>query len=153
LDSGSDLPSGRSPSSVHRLFVYDTILAGEPDHALLRGAELVAITKTEAAFHLVDLGAYGALVPDGNVAVLGELYLVDRATCIAIDVRREVPILFQRCTLRLDDGSVVESHVLSPDQVRGRRRIASGDWRKRFTSPVTPLTHAWSDWARTRRGR
>jgi gamma-glutamylcyclotransferase (GGCT)/AIG2-like uncharacterized protein YtfP len=132
--------------------VYDTSLAGEPEHALLRDAELVGIAKTQAAFHLVDLGAYGALVPDGSVAVHGEVYLVDHATCIAIDVRREVPILFQRCSVRLDDGSVVESHVLSADQVRGRRRIAAGDWRKRFASPVAPVTRPWSEWARGRRG-
>jgi gamma-glutamylcyclotransferase (GGCT)/AIG2-like uncharacterized protein YtfP len=92
-------------------------------------------------------------VPGGNTAVHGEVYLVDRATCIAIDVRREVPILFQRGAVRLEDGSIVESHVLSPDQVRGRRRIASGEWRKRFASPVSPVTRPWTEWARGRRGQ
>ncbi len=111
----------------------------------------MAVTTTEAAFHLVDLGAYGALVPGGNTAVHGELYVVDRATGISLDVRREVPILFHRCVIRLGDGSVAEAHLLSPDQVRGRRRVASGDWRKRFASPVSHTAHPWTAWARGKR--
>ena len=151
LESDSARPLEGPPSSVHRLFVYDTSLAGEPEHALLRGAELAAVAMTEAAFDFVDLGAYAALVPGGKTAVHGEVYVVDRITCIAFDVRREVPRLFQRSAVHLADWSVVEAHVLSPDQVRGRRRIASGDWRTRFASPVVRAPHPWTDWARGRR--
>jgi gamma-glutamylaminecyclotransferase len=136
---------------LRRLFVYDTMLTGEPENEILRGAELVAAAETEAAFHLVDLGAYGALVPGGQTAVLGEVYAVERATCLALDVRREVPILFRRCAVRFADESLAEAYVLSPDQVRGRRRIPSGDWRKRFAPVTASVPRPWSEWARGRR--
>jgi gamma-glutamylcyclotransferase (GGCT)/AIG2-like uncharacterized protein YtfP len=150
-DSSNADPRPETPlTAERRLFVYDTLLSGERDHDLLRGATLVIRTKTEAAFHLVDLGAYGGLVPGGHTAVAGEVYAVDRATCAAIDVRREVPILFQRYAVRLDDGTLADAYVLTPDQVRGRRRIASGDWRSRFAAAVPTTRHAWSEWARRR---
>jgi gamma-glutamylcyclotransferase (GGCT)/AIG2-like uncharacterized protein YtfP len=129
------------------------MLSGEPENSLLRGASKVRVAKTEAAFQLVDLGAFGALVQGGDGAVLGEIYDVDRGTFAAIDVHRQVPILFQRCAVRLDDGSLADAYLLTPDQVRGRRRIASGDWRKRFAPPTSPLTRPWSEWARARRGQ
>jgi gamma-glutamylcyclotransferase (GGCT)/AIG2-like uncharacterized protein YtfP len=142
---------GPSTSEERRLFVYDTMLAGEAEHGLLRGAALVGSAKTEAAYHLVDLGAHGALVPGGTAAVAGELYAVDRPTRAALDVHRQVPILFARCGIRLGDGSVVDAYVLTADQVRGRRRIASADWRTRFAPPGSSFDRPWTQWAKGRR--
>jgi gamma-glutamylaminecyclotransferase len=140
-------------SSERRLFVYDTMLSGEPDHPLLRGAERLASARTEATFHLVDLGAFGALVPGGSTAVEGEVYSVDRETYLAIDVRREVPVLFQRCAITLEDGTTAEAHVMTPDQVRGRRRVGSGSWRGRFAAPAPAATsRPWTEWVRGRKG-
>ena len=119
-----------------RLFIYGTLLPGERDHALLAGAELLGPAVTEALFQLVELNVYAALVPDGKVAVHGELYAVDLETRRRIDVARQVPILFQRATIRLADGTEVETYLMSADQTRGKRRHAHGDWRKRFAPPV-----------------
>jgi gamma-glutamylcyclotransferase (GGCT)/AIG2-like uncharacterized protein YtfP len=152
-DTSAETPEGSLPSSVRRLFVYDTMLSGEPEHGRLRGARRLGAARTEAAFQLVDLGAYGALVHGGTASVAGEVYSVDRATCAAVDIYREVPILFQRCSVRLDDGTVADAHVLAPDQVRGRRRIPSADWRKRFAPVTSPVTRPWSEWARGRKGQ
>jgi gamma-glutamylcyclotransferase (GGCT)/AIG2-like uncharacterized protein YtfP len=120
-----------------RLFVYGTLLAGEREHALLGDAELIGPAVTEPVFQLVDLGVYAALIPDGKVAVHGELYAASLATRREIDVKRQVPILFQRTTVRLADGSDAEAYVMAPDPVRGKRRLAHGDWRKRF-APAVP---------------
>ncbi len=120
-----------------RLFVYGTLLSGERDHALLGDAELIGNALTEPLFQLVDLGVYAALIPDGKVAVHGELYAASLATRREIDVKRQVPILFQRATLRLADGTDAEAYVMAPDPVRGKRRLAHGDWRKRF-APAVP---------------
>jgi gamma-glutamylcyclotransferase (GGCT)/AIG2-like uncharacterized protein YtfP len=120
-----------------RLFVYDSLLAGEPEHSALGGAEPLGEADTEPGYRLVELGARGALLRDGTGVVRGELYLVDRKTLAALDVRREVPILFQRARIRLSDGSPAETYLMHPDQVRGKRRLPHGRWRERF-APRAP---------------
>jgi gamma-glutamylaminecyclotransferase len=134
-----------------RLFAYGTLLPGEREHALLASAELLGQATTEPRFQLVDLGLYAALIADGKVAVHGELYAVSLETRRAIDIARQVPILFQRCAIRLADGSEAEAYMMNADPVRGKRRLAHGDWRKRFAAAVPhraggPLVA----WARSR---
>jgi gamma-glutamylaminecyclotransferase len=119
-----------------RLFVYDTLLDGQPDHHLLAGAEALGAAHTEPIYQLVDLGSYAALVAEGSTSVAGELYLVDLALRARLDRHREVPILFERATIRLADGAVAEAYLMSPDRVRGRRRLRRGDWRQRFAPSV-----------------
>jgi hypothetical protein len=80
------------------------------------------------------------------------VYAVDRAMRAALDVHRQVPILFTRCGVCLEDGSVVDAYVLTADQVRGRRRIASADWRTRFAPVASPVDRPWTQWAKNRRG-
>jgi gamma-glutamylcyclotransferase (GGCT)/AIG2-like uncharacterized protein YtfP len=112
--------------------VYGTLLEGEPGHALLEGAVARGPAKTAAAFDLYDLGPYPALVAGGGVAVAGEVYEVTARSLAAIDIHEEVPRLFKRATIELEDGRLAQAYVLDRDQVRGRRRIRSGDWRGRF---------------------
>lgn len=119
-----------------RLFIYGTLLPGERDHALLSTAERLGPAHSAALFQLVELNVYAALIRDGNVAVHGELYAVDLETRRQIDVARQVPILFQRELIRLADESEVETYLMNADQVRGKRRLAHGDWRKRFAPAV-----------------
>ena len=61
-----------------RLFVYGSMLNGQIDHSLLKGAELVASARTGPEFELFEVGAYGALGPEGRTSVVGEVYLVPR---------------------------------------------------------------------------
>jgi len=115
-----------------RLFVYGSLLRGERDHELLEGAELVGAARTAPSYTLVDLGAYAALLENGRVSVAGELYLVDKKQRFAIDVKRECPVLFQRILVRLDDDTTAETYAMRDEQVRGKRRLGHGDWRRRF---------------------
>jgi gamma-glutamylaminecyclotransferase len=136
-----------------RLFIYGTLLPGERDHAFLGSAELLGAVATQPLYQLVELNVYAALIPDGKVSVHGELYAVDLETRRRIDVARQVPILFQRTTVRLADGSEVETYGMDPDQVRGKRRLAHGDWRQRFTPAATGQRAAPGQlvsWARSR---
>lgn len=114
------------------LFVYGTELSGEREHALLEGAELVGEARTAPAHTLVDVGPYPALLARGTASVVGELYRIDRALRFRLDVKREVPVLFHRITVSLIDGTRAETYAMKDEQVRGKRRLAHGDWRKRF---------------------
>jgi gamma-glutamylcyclotransferase (GGCT)/AIG2-like uncharacterized protein YtfP len=113
------------------LFVYGTLLSGEASHARLNGARALGPATTPPEYDLFDLGPYPALVAGGATAVAGELFELPAAMLAAIDVYEEVPILFKRTRIAIEDGRVAEAYVLERDQVRGRRRIRSGDWRKR----------------------
>src|SRR5262245_18590280 len=115
-----------------RLFVYGSLLPGERDHELLSGAELLGEARTPACCSLVDLGVYPALLLSGRVSVAGQLYRIDAKQRFAIDVRKECPVLFQRTTLELEGSGSAEVYVMNEEQVRGKRRIAGGDWRQRF---------------------
>lgn len=139
------------PERDCRLFVYGTLRQGEPRHALLEGAELLLTTTTTPAFYLVDLGPHAALVRGGTTAVFGELYRVDLEMRRRIDVDRQVPILFTRETIELADGTSADAYLLSAERVRGRRRLAHGDWKKRFAPNVHPRPGgAWVEWSRGR---
>lgn len=87
---------------------------------------------------LVDLGAYPALVEvaapgaPAEWAVVGEVYAVDEILLARIDVIKQHPSLFQRSRIELDDGRVAYTYAMSDAQLRGRKRLPSGDWKRRF---------------------
>ena len=133
-----------------RLFVYGTLLQGERDHALLGASPRLGAASTEPAFELVDLGAYAALVHGGSTSVRGELYLVDAKARAGLDIHRQVPLLFDRVRIRLDDGSEAHAYVMDESRVRGKRRLHHGDWRKRFAPSVRPIESPLARWAKGR---
>ena len=138
--------------SEFRLFDYGSLLPGEPDHELLAGARRLGPASTPPEYYLVELSTFPALVAGGRVAVSGELYLVDAALLLAIDVKKEHPVLFQRRTITLADGELAEAYLMTLEQVRGRRRLASGNWRDRFSARRSGIPESrWAEWARTRR--
>jgi gamma-glutamylaminecyclotransferase len=101
----------------------------------------------------VELGSEAALVDGGSTAVSGELYLLDPALLGAVDVHMQVPLLFQRAKVTLGDGSEAEAHVMSADQVRGKRRLHSGDWRNPRGAPgALRPAGPFVTWARKRFG-
>jgi gamma-glutamylcyclotransferase (GGCT)/AIG2-like uncharacterized protein YtfP len=114
------------------------LLAGEREHGLIAGAEFLGPATTRPEYTLVDLGFYPALLVGGSVAVTGELYLVSRKQRFEVDVKKEVPILFQRIVVRLADDSTAETYAMKDEQVRGKRRLAHGDWRGRFQPRPRP---------------
>lgn len=134
-----------------RLFVYGLLLTGEREHTLLAGSTLLGAARTKAEYYLVDLGVYPALVPGGQVSVVGELYLVSKATRFELDVKRQCPVLFQRIKVALEDGSEAEAYAMREEQVRGKRRLKQGDWRGRFSPQPRPLSR--SEWVQNFRRR
>ncbi len=133
------------------LFAYGSLLPGERDHELMTGATLIGPARTKPIYKLVDLGVYPALLVGGTVSVAGELYRIDKKRRYTIDVRKECPVLFHRISVTLEDGSEAEAYAMLEDQVRGKRRIANGDWLRRF-EPKPRIDHAGAltRWARKR---
>ena len=114
----------------HRVFVYGTLLDGEPNHRLLATAAFVGEARTEPAFLLVSLGAFPAMVTGGQTAVTGEVYEVSDETLAALDRLEGHPHFYERRQIRLADGVEVLAYLLDEEQARGRPTITSGDWRQ-----------------------
>ena len=116
---------------MHRVFVYGTLLAGEPNHDLLAGARCLGPARTAPAFDLYSFGPYPGLVREGGTAVAGELYEVDDATLARLDVLEGYPDLYDRGPIRLSDGTEAIAYTVRRDQVWGLPRLGAGDWRQK----------------------
>lgn len=123
---------------VIRLFVYGSLLPGERDADLLADCSCLGPALTAPEYLLFDLSVYPALVAGGETSVLGRIYAIDKQKRFAIDVRKENPRLFHRAIVHLADGSEAESYFMTRAQVRGKPRIASGDWSNRFAPARGP---------------
>ena len=134
-----------------RLFVYGNLLSGQRDHAILETAEFLDKVQTEPRYTLVDIDLYAVLVADGKTAVHGELYLLDPMLLARVDKLRQVPWLFQRHSVTLADASLAETYFMTLEQVRGKRRLAHGNWLERFAPRTVPhRDRAFYQWARQR---
>lgn len=116
---------------VVRVFVYGTLLEGEPNHRFLAKARLVGEATTKPEFELRDLGGYPALVHGGGQAVAGEVYEVDEPTLVRLDRLEGHPRFYRRSRITLADGATAETYLLLRHQVDGRPTIPAGSWRTR----------------------
>jgi len=115
-----------------KVFVYGTLLAGEPNSRLLSRAQRIGDARTEEGFTLFDLGAFPAMVRAREGIVVGELYEVDRETLAALDRLEGDPSFYRRTAITLAPPMQAEpvwTYLLRPEQVAGRIRIESGSWR------------------------
>ncbi len=113
-----------------KIFVYGTLRRGGSNHhLLLEGrAEFVARARTPPAFELLDLGAFPAMVAGGTTSVLGEVYVVSERLRERLDILEDVPRLYHRTAITLEDGAEVETYLLADVSFSRSPRIASGDW-------------------------
>ncbi|NVJ27632.1 gamma-glutamylcyclotransferase [Myxococcus sp. AM011] len=112
-----------------RVFVYGTLLSGEPNHRLLRGARLIGPARTQPRFSLYDYGPFPALASRGKHAVAGELYEVDADMLAALDRLEGHPRFYQRTSIALDGAGRVEAYLFPKGRLAGRPIIESGCWR------------------------
>lgn len=115
------------------LFVYGTLRRGEPNQRQMGHARFVRAASTGPRYELVDLGGYPALLEDGDTPISGELYEVDDALLASLDRFEDVPELYERKPVVLEDGEVlcveVLAYVMPRERARGAPRIANGDWQ------------------------
>ena len=117
-----------------RLFVYGTLLSGEPNARFLAGATRVGAAATVALFDLIDLGGYPALRAGGRTSVRGEVYLVGDRQLPALDELEGHPTLFVRAPIALAGGDTAEAYLVPPTGLslahHTARVIPGGDWRR-----------------------
>lgn len=123
-------------TATTRVFVYGSLLSGEPNHRVLASARRIGEARTAPGFALHDLGAYPAMIEGGAHAVAGEVYEVDAKTLARLDILEGHPRYYRRAAITLADGSSAETYLLTPAQVEGRPLIASGNWRGRRREKV-----------------
>lgn len=112
-----------------RVFVYGSLLRGEPNHRLLRGARFIGVDRTRAAFTLFDLGGFPAMATDGTVAVIGEIYEVDAAMLVALDRLEGHPRFYMRTPIRLQSRRHAEVYVIPRARLVRQPVIVGGDWK------------------------
>jgi gamma-glutamylaminecyclotransferase len=117
-----------------KVFVYGSLMSGQGNHRLLASARFVRAAHTEAAFTLVSLGAFPAMIAGGATSVRGELYEVDDATLAALDQLEGHPRFYRRELVSLRDDDRAFAYVLASGSDRRHDVIDSGDWRERCAS-------------------
>lgn len=111
------------------LFVYGTLMQGEPNHGLLRTARFAAEDSLQGA-HLYDLGPYPMLL-QGPGQVYGERYLIPLNLLPAIDDLEDHPEVYHRQWLQLVSGEPAWVYVGQPQFTQGCPVISTGQWRQR----------------------
>lgn len=111
----------------HLVFVYGTLLAGEANHHLLAGAELLGPHRTEPCFTMLALGAYPGVVRGGSTALAGEIYRINDKSLERLDLLEDYPRLYDRTRIPSSYGRAWI--YLFRGRISGRAVIRSGDWR------------------------
>ena len=113
-----------------RLFVYGTLMRGEPNAEALTGSTFIGAAATVATYRLVALAGYPGLLAGGDTSVKGELYLVDPQLLAAMDELEDCPALFRRAEVQLAEGGTASAYLASDPSVASAPTIPSGDWRQ-----------------------
>jgi len=116
-----------------KIFVYGSLMIGEPNHSFLSDKYSKYIGKgiTKRGFTLYDLGSFPGMVHKGNNAILGEIYEVCSFTRSKLDQLEGHPQFYRRTLIQLNGGEKIEAYILDEAYVRGCPIIKSGDWRHR----------------------
>jgi gamma-glutamylaminecyclotransferase len=123
--------SHRIVDAKHVVFVYGTLLRGEANHAVLRGARFLGTARTTPGYELLDLGEYPAMRAGGATAVEGETYAVDPAHLAELDRFEDVPRSYVRAPIVLEDGCSAHAYLAATPARAVRSAIPSGSWRRR----------------------
>jgi gamma-glutamylaminecyclotransferase len=120
---------GAHTRDEHRLFVYGTLMRGQPNARQLVAAAFIGRAQTVAAFTLIWWQGYPGLRRGGSTSVRGELYQVSPALLVALDEFEGHPTLFQRDRILLSGGAAAQAYLVPRGAGLSAAVIASGDWR------------------------
>lgn len=119
-----------------KVFVYGTLLSGEGNHGLLRGARLLEQDETPEGYIMYHLGGFPGVVPsDGTETVKGEVYAIDPAILARLDglegVNHRDPELglYRRETITTQNGHEVFIYIYNHMSRASYQVIETGSWR------------------------
>jgi len=112
---------------MSKVFVYGSLRKGGRLHGALVGCEFITTCRTKPEYSLRSLGAFPALCPGGDTAVLGEVYEVSELIKQRLDQIEGHPRLYVRTPIVVGDDIEVEAYLFHHN-VKDEDLIASGDW-------------------------
>lgn len=119
-----------------KVFVYGTLLSGEGNHSLLRGARLLGQDETHEGYMMYHLGGFPGVVPsEGNETVKGEVYEINPAILERLDglegVNHHAPELglYRRETITTQKGHEVFIYIFNKMSRASYQVIETGSWR------------------------
>ena len=86
-----------------RLFVYGSLMQGQPAAWRLAEARFAGEAQTTDGFALFDLGEFPGMQRSTDGRVHGEVYEIPSELLPALDAYEDSPTLFSRETIRLAD--------------------------------------------------
>jgi len=98
---------------TENVFVYGTLLKGQANHHLLRGARFLGSGRAEGLALYAVTSYYPGAVPEDGGVVLGEVYAVTTGLLSLLDDLEDNGKLYRRekrCVF-LEDGTVTEAWV------------------------------------------
>jgi gamma-glutamylcyclotransferase (GGCT)/AIG2-like uncharacterized protein YtfP len=112
------------------LFVYGSLKRGFRNHSVMGAAAFVREAQTAPGYRLVLQGEYPALTIErgGKGSVSGELYLVHEAELPRLDAFEDVPTLYQREHVLLDDGTTAQAYVIAAALAARSLPVPGGCW-------------------------
>lgn len=113
----------------HSLFVYGSLLAGEVNHARMRGADFLTRDRLHGA-QLLDGGSYPFLV-FGPGTVWGECYRISADLLSLLDDFEDHPSVYRREQVELASGRVAWAYVGQAPHTSNLPVVVGGNWRDR----------------------
>jgi gamma-glutamylcyclotransferase (GGCT)/AIG2-like uncharacterized protein YtfP len=111
-----------------RVFVYGSLKRAGRHHGELAGATFECEATTMTGHRLVRQGEYPALVRGGDGVVHGEVFVVSEEQLERLDRFEDVPRLYRRTTVLLQDGTHAQAYVIDEEIASRCPTIPSGRW-------------------------
>lgn len=124
-----------------KLFVYGTLKKGYSNHRALEGAKFIGNCKTLPLYRMIDFGGFPGVLPKGNTAITGEMYLVSHQQMKRIDLIEGYPVFYTRVPIRTGAYGTALMYMLSPQWAA---RNENNEYRPIETGCWEPTTHNYS---------
>lgn len=90
--------------SKKKVFVYGSLKQGYGNHPLIKDSVLLGECLTKPIYTMYSLGAFPAVVLQGNTSITGEVYEVDDDTFARLDRLEGYPDFYDRTMIDTDHG-------------------------------------------------
>lgn len=114
---------------MHKIFVYG-MLRSRGSSGYLHDQICHGPARTAQKYDMYSLINYPAICREGNTTVVGEVYEIDDGMLEELDRLEGHPRYYQRESIELDDGQIVEAYFMDRMKIQNRSQVVCGDWQK-----------------------